>query len=174
MIHFLLAFGFYASAPPMMAPVVQERIEVMLNAPETAPSLQEWEALGDHAPRVLRVVASNPAVGAIQRGRALSALAAFGDRATGDFLAGILADTSQGRHVRAKAARALAISQGAKALLHLEAALNAPEARLREAVIKALAHLPAQKVRPTLKRRLPMEPKAYLRDAMTAVIVGGK
>jgi HEAT repeat protein len=145
-------------------------VNELLNAFETIPSEEDWKKLGPNAGPVLRQVALDKTTVVTRRKRAITGLVYFGDDATKGVLKGLVGNEAESYRIRGQAALSLALVAGVDAVGDLTPLLAAPKHRLREATIKAFARIDSDAVVAPLKARLSIEPKTYLKEAITAII----
>ena len=155
--------GLHANAEPSAE--LRDQVNVMLSAPEYAPSEREWLALGPDAAQVLRDVALNRKVLAVKRGRAATALSYFKEESTRLVLTQLVSADKEAWLVRGKAARALTKGFGEQSLQAVQVLLKDPQKRLREAAVKAIADVASEASRRILQAHLTKEPARYLRLA---------
>lgn len=163
-----LTVSFDASAAPSAE--LRQRINVMLGAPEYAPSAKEWTALGPDAAEVLREIALNRKILVLKRGRAATALGFFKTESTRLALSQLVGEQRGAWLLRGKAARALAHAYGAEALPVIQPLLASQHKRVREVAILAIATVPVLQSRSILVKRLPLEKNAHVRAVLTRAV----
>ena len=149
---------------------VIEQIDELLSDPETMPTQTELQKIGPSAGLALRSIALDRKSVATRRMRAIGALIHFVDDETKKVFQSLVGDTSESYRIRGQAAFSLASTIGQDAVADLTPLLSAKKFRLREAAIKAFARIDSDAVLPPLKARLPVEQKAFLKEAIQQII----
>ncbi len=147
------------------------QIEVMLTAPEYAPTKAEWLSLGPDAARVLREVASDHKQLAVKRGRAATALSHFKSTENQQLLAQLITQRSEGWLLRGKAARSLSAAYGEQSLEAVRSLLLDTNTRLREAAVRAIASVAVPESRRILRAHLDVETNTPLRLKIERAVI---
>jgi hypothetical protein len=156
---------------PKPDPSVASKVNAILDAHHFIPMWEDWvKVAGDAAGlSVLVKVAKDGKELLIRRQRALSGLSYFPTPETIATAEALLVNTQLSHRIRGSAARAFARLKGVEAVASLTGFLTAPNARFREAVIKALGTIKDPTAIAALKAHLPAEVKPYLRDQIRSL-----
>lgn len=135
------------------------------------PSIAQWKALPPTADAALVAAMEDAERLPVERARAIAGLALRGQEGAGKRIEVLLADDRADPMVRRAAARGLADGYLDASATVLIAALDDPDAMLREAVVKALApHVARPAIKAAFEARQPKETAPLVKEALDAAL----
>ena len=164
-----LVLGIAVSARPADRGL-SERVTAMVSHVDRPVTASEWRNVGPDAIPILLEIARDDNQLRFRRLQAIGALGYFEDPSVPAFLTAFANRADAPSSLRRAAVQSLAASQGAAAVLALEASLASDDVALREVAIRALARIDDERARASLARHLDTEPEARLRPMIEGAL----